>query len=119
MPLYRRWANRGGKISRERRWDVVCRFEIAIQCHCQMERDYSAQNARAKVSMSSNIHAKVHVFKFLQFLFSCFSHGCENRENLDLAKISRYIRYHLSHTIPSQLLHINTHVVSALLSTSS
>ena len=44
--------------------------------------------------------------------------GRKNRENLDLGKFPA-VRYHLSHTIPSQLLHINTYVVSALLSTSS
>ena len=34
MPLYRRRANRGWKISRGRRQDVVCRFEIAkISCY--------------------------------------------------------------------------------------
>ena len=59
-PLYHRWAN-GTKD-----------LQIAIQCHRQIERDCSAQNARAKVSTSSNVHAKVHVFKFSRFLFSRF-----------------------------------------------
>ena len=47
--------------------------EIAMQCRRQIERDHSAQNARAKISTSPNVHAKVHVFKFIsRFLFSRF-----------------------------------------------
>ena len=55
----------------------------------------SAHNARVKISASSKVHAKVYVFKFSRFLFrgSYFRVlvvGRENRENLDLTKISRY-----------------------------
>ena len=56
--------------------------------------DYSAQNLRVKVSTSSNGHSKVHVFKFSQLFRGSYFHvlvvGHENRENLDLAKISHY-----------------------------
>ena len=73
--------------------DVVCQFEIAMQCRRKIERDYSAQNARAKISTSPNVQAKVHVFKFSRLFhgshFRILVVGRENRENLDLAKISR------------------------------
>ena len=36
----------------------------ALHCHCQIEQDYSAQNARVKISTCPNVHAKVHTFKF-------------------------------------------------------
>ena len=36
----------------------------ALHCHCQIEQDYSAQNARVKISTRPNVHAKVHTFKF-------------------------------------------------------
>ena len=62
-PIYLRRAYRGRKIPRERRQGVVCRFEIAMQCHRQIERNYSAQNSRAKNSTSPMVHAKVHLFR--------------------------------------------------------
>ena len=53
--------------------------------------DYSAQNARVKVSTSSNVHSKVHVFSFSRlFRGSYFRVLVVGHENLDLAKISRY-----------------------------
>ena len=65
-----------------------------MQCRRQIERDYSAQNARTKISLSSNVHAKVHVFKFLRLFHGSYFHvlvvGRENRKNLDLAKIFHY-----------------------------
>ena len=65
-----------------------------MQCRRQIERDHSAQNARAKISTSANVHAKVHVFKFSRlfhrFYFSALVVGHKNRVNLDLAKISCY-----------------------------
>ena len=48
----------------------------------------SAQNACVKIF--ANVCTKVHVFKFSWFLFCVLVMGCENCENLDLAKISRY-----------------------------
>ena len=54
----------------------------------------SAQNACVKISVCSKVHAKVReIFVVLisRFLFSRFlAVGHENRENLDLVKISRY-----------------------------
>ena len=35
----------------------------------------SAQNARVKISPSSKVYAEVCLFKFSQFLFSCFDYG--------------------------------------------
>ena len=65
-----------------------------MQCHHQIERDYSAQNACTKISLSPNVHTKVHVFKFSRLFHGSYFHvlvvGCENRENLDLAKIFHY-----------------------------
>ena len=65
--------------------------EIAMQCCREIERDHSAQNARAKISTSPNVHAKERVFKFIsQFLFSCFGRGLQKsrkfgpRENFPL-----------------------------------
>ena len=53
-----------------------------MQCRRQIERDYSAQNARAKISIS---HAKVHVFKFCgYFTVSYFRVLVVGRENLSL-----------------------------------
>ena len=46
--------------------------------HCQIEWDYSAQNACTRISTSPNVHAKVHVLKFSRFLFLCFGRGSRN-----------------------------------------
>ena len=66
-----------------------------MQCRRQIERDYSAQNTRAKISKSLNVHAKVRVFKFSWLFhgsyFCVLVVGRENRENVDLAKISCYM----------------------------
>ena len=71
-----------------------------MQCRRQIERDYSAQNARVKISTSPNVHAKVHVFKFSQLFrgsyFRVLVMGRENRENLNLTKIPRYTVLYLS-----------------------
>ena len=65
-----------------------------MQCRRQIERDYSTENARVKISTSPNVHAKVHVFKFSRLFRGSYFYvlvmGRKNRENLDLAKISRY-----------------------------
>ena len=62
-----------------------------MQCRRQIERDYSAQNARAKISIS---HAKVHVFKFSRlfhgFLFTRFGSG--SRKSLAI----RYVMANVS-----------------------
>ena len=87
------------KDPRERQQDVVCRFEIVMQCHRQIERDYSAQNTCAKNSMSPNVHAKVFT---CSNLFCVLVVGRENHENLDLAKISRYMVLDLEQTVISQ-----------------
>ena len=46
-----------------------------MQCRHQIKRDYSAQNAYAKISTGPIFHAKVHVLKFSRFLFSRFDRG--------------------------------------------
>ena len=65
-----------------------------MQHRHQIEQDYSAQNAHAKISISPNVHAKVHVFKFSRLFrgsyFRILVAGHVNHKNLDLAKISRY-----------------------------
>ena len=62
-----------------------------MQCRRQIERDYSAQNACAKISRSPNLHAKVQIFTvILWFLFSRFGRGSRKsrkfgpRENFPL-----------------------------------
>ena len=52
-----------------------------MQRRRQFERDYSAQNARAKISTSPIFHAKVHALKFSRFLFSCFDRGSRKSRN--------------------------------------
>ena len=51
----------------------------------------SAQNARVKLSKSSRVQIFA-AFVFRGSYFHVLVVGCENRENLDLANISRYQR---------------------------
>ena len=59
MPLYRHRATEG---QRSPVGDSRTSSAGVIQCHRQIKQDYSAQNARAKIS---NVHAKVNMFKLL------------------------------------------------------
>ena len=70
--------------------------EIAMQCRHQIERDHSTQNARAKISMSPNVHTKFTCSNnlFRGSYFCVLVVGRENCENLDLVKISRYTILH-------------------------
>ena len=78
-PFYCHRANRGQKISHERRQDVVCQFEIARQCRRQIERDYIAHKTHVRNFHESKCSCKSsHAQSFtvtLQFLFSRFGHG--------------------------------------------
>ena len=72
-----------------------------MQRRRQIERDYSAQNARAKISTSPIFHAKVHVLKFLRF-FRVLIVGRENRENFPLygtLLVPTHIYTHLCHIL--------------------
>ena len=58
-----------------------------MQRRHQIERDYSAQSARAKISTSPIFHATVQVLKLSRFLFSRFDRGSRKfgpRENFPL-----------------------------------
>ena len=62
-----------------------------MQCRRQIERDYSAQNACAKISRSPNLHAKVQIFSyFVVPIFAGYGRGSRKsrkfgpRENFPL-----------------------------------
>ena len=73
-------------------WDMVGTLSAGLK-QPSSDRAGLVHKTHVKLSTSSKVHTKVHVFKFSLFIFRIFVVGHENRENLDPAKISCYTVY--------------------------